>query len=330
MRAIGSDLHMDYTAVGQTTHLAARMEQMATPGSILITADVLRLAEGYVQVTRAGTGAGQGTDRARRRCTSWLGAGPVRSRLQAAAARGLTRFVGRDRELDDLAPGPGAGRERPWPSRGAGRRARGGQVPPRLRVHPLPPHPGLAACWRAARCPTARPRPTSRSWTCSSATCHIEDRDEPRTVRAKVTGQLLTLDEALQETIPALLALLDALPADSPFLALDPPAAPATHPGRAQARAAARKPGAAPAPGLRGPALDRRRDPGRCSTAWSRACRRPACCCWSTTARSTSTAGAVRPTTRNCGSTRCPRPAPTSSCRPCWGTTPAWRRSSRS
>src|SRR5215475_3987728 len=53
--------------------------------------------------------------------------------------------------------------------------------------------------------------------------CHVEERDAPRTIRAKVTGQLLTLDEALQETIPALLALLDALPADSPFLTLDPP-----------------------------------------------------------------------------------------------------------
>ena len=39
-----------------------------------------------------------------------------------------------------------------------------------------------------------------------------------RTIRAKVTGQFLTLDEALQDAIPALLALLDALPTDSPFL----------------------------------------------------------------------------------------------------------------
>jgi class 3 adenylate cyclase len=46
VRAVGSDLHMDYTAVGQTTHLAARMEQMAMPGSILITAGALGLAEG--------------------------------------------------------------------------------------------------------------------------------------------------------------------------------------------------------------------------------------------------------------------------------------------
>ena len=52
---------------------------------------------------------------------------------------------------------------------------------------------------------------------------HLDDHDEPRTIRAKVTGQVLTLDEALQETIPALLGLLDALPEDSPFLRLDPP-----------------------------------------------------------------------------------------------------------
>ena len=52
---------------------------------------------------------------------------------------------------------------------------------------------------------------------------HVEDGDDTRTIRAKVTGQVLTLDEALQETIPALLALLDALPEDSPFLHLDPP-----------------------------------------------------------------------------------------------------------
>src|SRR5262249_27344857 len=52
---------------------------------------------------------------------------------------------------------------------------------------------------------------------------HVEDGDDARTIRAKVTGQILTLDETLQETIPALLSLLDALPEDSPFLQLDPP-----------------------------------------------------------------------------------------------------------
>jgi class 3 adenylate cyclase len=51
VRAIGSDLHMDYTAVGQTTHLAARMEQLAGPGATVLTADTLRLAEGYIERT---------------------------------------------------------------------------------------------------------------------------------------------------------------------------------------------------------------------------------------------------------------------------------------
>src|SRR3989475_3020146 len=54
VRAIGSDLHMDYTAVGQSTHLAARMEQMAMAGSILMSADALRLAEGFVEVKPLG------------------------------------------------------------------------------------------------------------------------------------------------------------------------------------------------------------------------------------------------------------------------------------
>src|SRR5262247_1844057 len=49
VRAIGNDLHMDYSAVGQTTHLAARMEQLAAPGSILLTAATLRLVEGMVR-----------------------------------------------------------------------------------------------------------------------------------------------------------------------------------------------------------------------------------------------------------------------------------------
>src|SRR5262245_11378551 len=54
VRSIGSDLRTDYVAVGQTTHLAARMEQMAKPGSVLITEDTSRLAEAWVQLRRLG------------------------------------------------------------------------------------------------------------------------------------------------------------------------------------------------------------------------------------------------------------------------------------
>src|SRR2546430_11940353 len=54
VRAISNDLHMDYSAVGETTHLAARMEQLATPGTIRLTAATLRLVEGLVQLTTLG------------------------------------------------------------------------------------------------------------------------------------------------------------------------------------------------------------------------------------------------------------------------------------
>ena len=69
----------------------------------------------------------------------------------------------------------------------------------------------------------ARRRPTSLCIDLLKRYSHIEEHDDTRTIRAKVTGQVLTLDAALQDTIPALLALLDALPEDSPFLQLDPP-----------------------------------------------------------------------------------------------------------
>jgi class 3 adenylate cyclase len=54
VRAIGNDLHMDYSAIGQTTHMAARMEQLATPGSILLTAETFYLIEGLVEVKSVG------------------------------------------------------------------------------------------------------------------------------------------------------------------------------------------------------------------------------------------------------------------------------------
>jgi class 3 adenylate cyclase len=101
VRAIGSDLHMDYTAVGQTTHLAARMEQIADPGAIVIAPDTLALAEGYVEVKSLGPVPVNGlADPVE--VYEVTGAGPARTRLQAATRRGLTRFVGRDSELEQL------------------------------------------------------------------------------------------------------------------------------------------------------------------------------------------------------------------------------------
>jgi class 3 adenylate cyclase len=97
VRTIGNDLHMDYSAVGQTTHLAARMEQLATPGSIRLTAATLRLAEGLVQVNALGQFPVKGLPEPVE-VFELVGASAIRGRLQASAVRGLTRFVGRQQE----------------------------------------------------------------------------------------------------------------------------------------------------------------------------------------------------------------------------------------
>src|SRR5437867_10624681 len=101
VRGIDNDLHMDYSAIGQTTHLAARMEQLARPGTTLLSADTLRLAEGYIEVRPLGPVPVKGLP-APVEMYELIRFGPVRSRLQAAAVRGLTPFVGREREVDKL------------------------------------------------------------------------------------------------------------------------------------------------------------------------------------------------------------------------------------
>src|SRR5262245_52436054 len=101
VRSIGSDLRMDYTAVGQTTHLAARMEQLAAPRSILATEAFARLTEGQLHFKPLGLmaikGLAEPVD-----VLQLIAAEPTRRRFQAASGRGLTRFVARHEEMNTL------------------------------------------------------------------------------------------------------------------------------------------------------------------------------------------------------------------------------------
>jgi class 3 adenylate cyclase/tetratricopeptide (TPR) repeat protein len=221
VRSIGSDLHMDYTAVGQTTHLAARMEQMAMPGSILITPAVLGLVEGFVQVKALGAVPIRGL-RDPVEVYEVTDAGVVRSRLQAAAARGLTRFVGRQPELETLQQALAQA----YAGHGQVVALVGEAGVGKSRLVYEVVHSHRTQGWmvlESASVSYGKATPYFPVVDLLKRYCHVEARDDPRTMRAKVTGQILTLDEALQATIPALLALLDALPADSSFLTLDPP-----------------------------------------------------------------------------------------------------------
>jgi class 3 adenylate cyclase/tetratricopeptide (TPR) repeat protein len=221
VRAIGNDLHMDYSAVGQTTHLAARMEQLATPGSILLTTATLRLVEGLVQVTALGPVPVKGLVESVE-VFELVGVSSLRWRLQAAVARGLTQFVGRQHELDALHQAlayAGAGHGQVVAVVGDA-----GVGKSRLVYECV--HSHRTRAWlvlESASVSYGKASPYFPVVDLLKRYTHVEDADEPRAVRAKVTGQLLTLDETLQDMIPALLALLDVLPANSPFLTLDPP-----------------------------------------------------------------------------------------------------------
>jgi hypothetical protein len=95
------DLHTDYVPVGHSTNLAARMEQMATPGSILITEYTKKLTEGFFDLKALGAAEIKGVE-APLNVYEVIGVGPLRTRLQVAVRRGLTRFVGRHSELEQL------------------------------------------------------------------------------------------------------------------------------------------------------------------------------------------------------------------------------------
>ena len=221
VRSIGNDLHMDYSAVGQTTHLAARMEQLATPGSIRLTAATLRLAEGLVQVNALGPFPVKGLAEPVE-VFELVGASAIRRRLQASAARGLTRFVGRQQELTAL--------QQALEQAGAGHGQVGALVgeaglgKSRLVYEFVHSHhtPGWLVL-ESASVSYGKATPYFPVIDLLSRYCHVEEHDDMRTIRSKVTGQILTLDPALQDTVPVLLSLLDALPEDSPFLQLDPP-----------------------------------------------------------------------------------------------------------
>ncbi len=207
VRSIGNDLHMDYTAVGLTTHLAARMEQLAMPGAILITPDTLRFVEGQANVRALGPMPVKGLD-GPLEVYELTGAATARSRLQATAARGLTPFVGRDTELDRLQQLL----ERARAGRGQLVAVVGDAGVGKSRLY-----------WELIHSPRREGWLVLESFSVSygMATSYlpvidllkryfeIDERDDRGAIQDKITKKLVALDASLRPLLPAFLGLFD-------------------------------------------------------------------------------------------------------------------------
>ncbi|HXG04806.1 MAG TPA: AAA family ATPase [Candidatus Binatia bacterium] len=220
VRAIGTDLRMDYSAVGQTTHLAARMEQLASPATTLLTGQTYRLVHGFVRVRALGQVPIKGLPEPVEVFELRGAAGP-RRRFEVLAARGLAPFVGRQAELTALVEALQA--------------ARGG----RGRMVAVVGEPGVGKSRLVFEFVHS---PRLEGWLTLSSSAvsygaanaflpiadllrqyfHLADQDDDRTIREKVTAKVLALDRSLETALPAVLTLLGAGSDDGPWQGLEP------------------------------------------------------------------------------------------------------------
>ncbi len=218
IRSIARGARPEYRAMGQTTHHAARLGQIAAPGTSLVSAETLRLAEGHVRVKMI---EGDTVSPSSEPLYELVGLGPAKTRFLARASRGMTRFIGRHAELEQL--------------RRAQQLAGGGHGQAVAVV-------GEAGVGKSRFVYEATHSRGLQSWlvlesasvSYGKATSYlpvidllrgyfkIQERDHPREIREKVMGKLLGLDEALKPTLPALLALLEVPMDDAVWTALDP------------------------------------------------------------------------------------------------------------
>jgi AAA ATPase domain len=210
---------MDYTAVGDTINVAARLQQAADRGRILVSDAPHRLVEGYLQTRSLGQLALKGKAEPVR---AWevISARAARTRFDVEAERGFTPYVGRERELRllqecfELAKAgqgqvvfvvgePGIGKSR--------------------LLYEFRRRLGDAATWLEGRCISF-----GRSFALHPVidmlkrTFHIEERDSEAAIASKVEQGVLRLGEDLRWHAPYLRYLLSVDPGDAPVLAMDP------------------------------------------------------------------------------------------------------------
>ena len=219
VRSIGSDLKMDYTAVGQTTHLAARMEQMADPGTIIVAPSTLRLAEGAVQVAALGARPIKGLD-APIEVSELVGGASARSKVRSTDGQQLSRFIGRGAELERLHALPELARAGQGQVAAVSSEAGLGKT--RLLYEFL--HSAKTQPWRILE---GRSHSYERAASYRPiiellrAYFELDALDPASRVTEKVAATIRDLDPGPGDAVAPLLSLLDVMPSDDPFRALD-------------------------------------------------------------------------------------------------------------
>jgi len=217
--SIGSDLRMDYTAVGDTTNVAARLLQMAEPGQVVLSGAVQHLVEGFFHTRALGDLALKGKAEP---VPAWevLSAWQTRSRLDVEAERGLTPLFARDKELAVLADcfekvragqgqvvfivgEPGIGKSR--------------------LLYEFRQRIGNRATWQEGRCVTfGQSIPFHPLIDSLRRSFSIEDGDDEQTVADKLQREILTFGEDLNSAIPYIRNLVGIDPGDPAVSSMDP------------------------------------------------------------------------------------------------------------
>ena len=206
------DLHTDYVPVGHSTNLAARMEQLANPGSIVVTPDTYKLTNGYFEFRTLGETLVKGVEEPLN-IYEVVGAGPLRTKLKVAARRGLSRFVGRYREMEQLQHAltqaqeghgqivgvmgePGVGKSRLfYEFVGAVREPSPRSQTDYLVLEAFAVSHGRASVYLSIL-------------ELLKSYFEITLEDDERKRREKITGKVLALDRSLEDTLPYLFYLL--------------------------------------------------------------------------------------------------------------------------
>jgi tetratricopeptide (TPR) repeat protein len=213
------DLHADYVPVGHSTNLAARMEQLASPGSIVVSAYTQKLTEGYFAFQDLGPTPIKGVAEALN-IYELQGVGQLRTRLQVSARRGLTRFVGRQTEMEQLQ----RALEQAKTGHGqiVGTMGEPGLGKSRL-FHEFKLL-SLSGCLVLEAYSVSHGKATAYLPVMELLKSYfdLKSEDDERKRREKVLGKVLGLDRSLEETLSYLFALLGIEEQPSPLQQMDP------------------------------------------------------------------------------------------------------------